>query len=527
MSETPVWLRALEDPSRYPHPVEGEVSVIETHISWVVLAGDYAYKFKKPVNLGFVDFSALHLRRYYCREELRRNRPLAGDLYEGVITLCGDPEDPTLGPDEDGVEAFEYGVRMQRFDEAQRLDHALAEGRLEAPELEDFAERLADYHGRTAVADNDSTWGTPEAVAAPARDNLATLERTVDAADPGHPHLRAVSAWTEQAHHRLSPAFARRRAEGAVRECHGDLHLGNMARVGGRVIAFDCIEFNPAFYWIDTMNEVAFLAMDTRDRGRPDLGRRVLNRYLEHTGDFAGMAVFDYYQVYRALVRAKVAAIRVEQEGGAGADTARAEMEEYLALADTLTRPRQPWLAITHGLSGSGKSHASGALIAATDAIRLRSDVERKRLHGLPPAAETGADVDAGIYTREASDRTYDHLLARAEELLDAGWPVVVDAAFLTAERRAPFRALARRRGWPFAVVELEAPEAVLRERITARAAAGGDASEADLAVLEAQLQRREPPTEDGGGDVVRLDATRPVDGATLRQRIAPPDPER
>ncbi|SFC99269.1 hypothetical protein SAMN05660831_00363 [Thiohalospira halophila DSM 15071] len=521
MSETPAWLRALEEPARFPHPVE-EVELIETHISWVLLAGDYAYKFKKPVNLGFVDFSALHLRRYYCREELRRNRPLAGDLYEAVITLCGEPEDPVLGPDEDGVEAFEYGVRMRRFDESERLDHALADGRLEAAELEDFAERLARYHAETAVADNDTTWGTPEAVAAPARDNLTTLRRTVDADDPGHPHLKAVTAWTEQAHHRLSPVFARRRAEGAVRECHGDLHLGNMARVEGRVIAFDCIEFNPAFYWIDTMNEVAFLAMDTRDRGRPDLGRRALNRYLEHTGDFSGLAVFDYYQVYRALVRAKVAAIRVDQETGEAADAARAEMEEYLGLADTLTRPRQPWLAITHGLSGSGKSHASGALVAATDAIRLRSDVERKRLHGLPPDAETGAGVDAGIYTAAASERTYEHLLARAEELLEAGWPVVVDATFLTADRRAPFRALARRRGWPFAVLELEAPEAVLRERITARAEAGGDASEADTSVLEAQLQRREPPAEDGGEDVVRIDATRPIDGRELLQRILP-----
>jgi len=523
MSETPAWLRALQEPARFPHPVEG-VELIETHISWVLLAGDYAYKFKKPVNLGFVDFSALHLRRYYCREELRRNHPLAGDLYEAVITLRGTPDDPVFGPDEDGVEAFEYGVRMRRFDESERLDHALADGRLEASELEDFTERLARYHAGTAVADNETTWGTPEAVAAPARDNLTTLRRTVDPADPGYPHLKAVTAWTEQAHHRLSPVFARRRAEGAVRECHGDLHLGNMARVEGRVIAFDCIEFNPAFYWIDTMNEVAFLAMDTRDRDRPDLGRRALNRYLEHTGDFAGMEVFDYYQVYRALVRAKVAAIRVEQEEGEAAETARAEMEEYLGLADTLTRPRQPWLTITHGLSGSGKSHASGALIAATDAIRLRSDVERKRLHGLPPDAETGAGMDAGIYTAAASDRTYEHLLARAEELLDAGWPVVVDATFLTADRRAPFRALARRRGCSFAVLELEAPEAVLRERITARAAAGGDASEADTAVLEAQLQRREPPAGDGGEDVLRIDATRPVDGEALHRRIAPPE---
>ncbi|MGM0412622.1 MAG: AAA family ATPase [Pseudomonadota bacterium] len=525
MSDRPVWLRALEDPARYPHAVE-RVEVIETHISWVVLAGDRAYKFKKPVNLGFVDFSALHLRRYYCREELRRNRPLAGDLYEAVIALCGEPEDPALGPDEDGVEAFEYGVRMRRFEESQRLDHLLEAGDLAPAELEDFTTRLAAYHAGTAVADNDTTWGTPEAVTAPARENLTTLRRTVNPDDAGYPHLRAVTSWTEQAHHRLAPLFAQRRAAGAVRECHGDLHLGNMARVDGRVIAFDCIEFNPAFYWIDTMNEVAFLAMDTRDRGRPDLGRRALNRYLEQTGDFAGMAVFDYYQVYRALVRAKVAAIRVDQEEGEAADAARAEMEEYLGLADALTRPRQPWLAITHGLSGSGKSHASGALIAATDAIRLRSDVERKRLHGLPPDAETDAGMDAGIYTAAASERTYDHLLARAEELLDAGWPVVVDATFLTAKRREPFRALARRRGWPFAILDLEAPEAVLRERIAARAAAGGDASEADTSVLEAQLKRREQPTGEEERDVVRLDATQPVDGEALVRRVVPPGPD-
>ncbi len=501
----PVFIQSLLDPAAYPHPVD-RVEIVETHISWVLLAGERAYKFKKPVDFGFVDFTTVDRRRFYCREELRRNQPLAAELYEAVIAVCGDPAEPVLHEDGDETgKAFEYGVRMRRFDSADQLDHRLAAGRVTREEMGDFAHRLALFHAATTRVDPRSAHGTPEAAMGPARENIqqieTLLERQPDLAPRLEPGLRAVADWTETTGERLRPTLDRRRADGFVRECHGDLHLGNLVRHRGRVIAFDCIEFNPAFYWIDTINELAFLVMDTADRGHPELGRHVLNRYLEWSGDYGGVAVLDFYRVYRAMVRAKVAGLRALQTQAQSTPT---EIAGYLDLAERMLAPRRTWLAITHGLSGSGKSRISGELIETGDAIRLRSDVERKRLYGLAPD-----DNSAEIYTPEAGRRTYQRLLEQASELLDAGWPVVVDAAFLTRAQREPFLSLARERGIAGVILDITAPEAVLRERVRQRAQRHDDASEADEAVLERQIERREPVTADEADRSVTVDTTR------------------
>lgn len=524
-AEYPAWIRALLNPERYPHPVD-QVDVVETHVSWVLLAGTRAYKFKKPVDFGFVDFTTLDLRRFYCREELRRNQPLAAELYEAVIAVCGDPATPEL--DEDGreaSEAFEYGVRMRRFDDADRLDHRLTAGRVTRAEMGDFARRLTLFHADATRVDSQSVWGTPEAVMDPARENIrqlgALLERQPALAPRLSSALRAVADWTETTGERLRPILAQRRADGFIRECHGDLHLGNLAWYQDRVIAFDCIEFNPAFYWIDTINELAFLVMDTADRGHPGLGRHVLNDYLEWSGDYGGVAVLDFYRVYRAMVRAKVAGLRGLQTQAEEAAAAAGEIGGYLDLAERMLAPRHTWLALTHGLSGSGKSRVSGELIEAGDAIRLRSDVERKRLYGLSPDDSSDSGVAAGIYTPEAGRRTYERLLDQARQLLDAGWPVVVDAAFLTRKQREPFLSLARGRGIAGVILDVTAPETVLRERLRARSQRRDDASEADEAVLERQIGLREPVTADEAERVVTVDTTRTNEPTALWARIA------
>jgi aminoglycoside phosphotransferase family enzyme len=523
--DLPVFIQALLDPDVYPHPVD-RVEIAETHISWILLAGAHAYKFKKPVDFGFVDFTTLARRRRYCQEELRRNQPFAAELYEAVIAVCGEPAHPVLREDgrEDG-NAFEYGVRMHRFDDADRLDHRLAAGRVTRAAMDDFARRLALFHADASRVDPQSEWGTPEAVMAPARENVrqirAVLEQQPDAAHRLTPRLERVSDWTEAAGERLGPAFRQRRADGFVRECHGDLHLGNLVWYGEHVIAFDCIEFNPAFYWIDTINELAFLVMDVADRGHPDLARAILNRYLEWSGDYGGVAVLDFYRVYRAMVRAKVSGLRALQLQGADAAAAVAETADYLDLAERTLAQRNTWLALTHGLSGSGKSRVSGQLVETGDAIRLRSDVERKRLYGLTPEDRSDSGVAAGIYTPEAGERTYATLLDKARRILDAGWPVVIDAAFLTRAQREPFLSLARERGIPGVVLDITAPEPVLRDRVRARARRCDDASEADEAVLERQIGLHEPVTGREADRVVTIDTTREEAAERLWARVA------
>jgi predicted kinase len=294
-------------------------------------------------------------------------------------------------------------------------------------------------------------------------------------------------------HARLAPLMAARKRDGFVRECHGDLHLGNLAWVDGGLLVFDCLEFNPGLRWIDIQSEVAFCWMDLLQRGHADWAWLLLNLWLEQTGDYAGLALLRFYAVYRAMVRVKVAVLRAGQTAGAARDAALAEARTLLDLATALTQPQAVHLDITHGLSGSGKTTVTRSLMQAPGAIRLRSDVERKRMAGLDALAKSGAGVGEALYSGDATQRTYRRLAELAGALLDAGWPVIVDATFTARWQRDLLRATARTRGAEFRIRDFPVPVAVLRERIEARARAGGDASEADLAVLQYQLDSEEP----------------------------------
>ncbi len=505
---SPPWLTALERPEAYPHPVQA-IQRVETHISWVFLAGEHAYKIKKPVDLGFLDYSTLEKRHSCCREELRLNRRLAAPLYLGLSRITGPAERARM--DGEG-EVLEYAVHMRQFPVEDQFDRLLADGRLEARHLETLAEDIARFHRTLAdPAPPDSDFGTPERVIRPMRENFQHLE----GADP---RLPALHRWTETTFQRLRPRLEERRRQGWIRECHGDLHLGNIVLWEGRPLPFDGIEFDPYLRWIDVQSEQAFLTMDLEDRGRRDLAFLALNTYLAHSGDYAGLAVLPFYQVYRAMVRAKVNHIRLTQGGLDDSERACLERDfhQYLALAEGYTRPPRPVLILTSGVSGSGKSWLARRLAMAGGAIHLRSDVERKRLFGLPPLARTHAAPDAAIYTPEATVATYRRLLELAETVLAAGYPVLVDATFLTRDLRAPFLALAERLGMPCRVLHTTAPRPVLEERVRRRAEQGRDPSEADVAILERQLQKVEPWAADEKERVVTVDTRDPVDVAAL-----------
>ena len=510
--DQPMLVAALLQPGRYPHPVT-TVEHLQTHISHVLLAGDYAYKIKKPVNLGFLDFTSLERRKYYCEEELRLNRRLAPEIYLDCLPIGGEPANPILG---DGA-AIEYAVRMRRFPQEALLDRALAAGRLEFRHLDALAQRLADFHRAIPAADPAAPFGEPDRVRQPMLDDFTCIRPLLT--DPSDREvLAAVERWTLAASERLWPRLAERKAGGWIRECHGDLHLGNLVLTdAGQVVIFDCIEFNDDLRWIDVINDLAFLTMDLRFHNAGDLAQRLLNAYLEYSGDFAGAALLSYYQVYRAMVRAKINAIQASQDGvsATSRDIARTLCRAYLRLARTLAREPAPFLLITHGVSGSGKSRQTGQLLELfPGAIRIRSDVERKRLFGLGPLDDSGSAFGQGLYTPAASARTYERLYDLTDGLLAAGHPVLVDATFMKRAHRQPFRELARRYGVPFILLDCVADPDTLRERVAARRARGDDAAEADVEVLERQLRYDEPPTADenpltthGDEDAVRLRA--------------------
>ncbi len=496
---------ALHNPTLYPHPVD-RVEQLETHISYILLAGDYAYKIKKPLNLGFLDFTTLEHRRYFCHEELRLNRRLAPALYLDCIPICGSTENPVLGGQEGN--ALEYAVKMRRFPQHALLNHRLAEGALESHHIDDLARQVATFHGAIERASPATPLGSAEYTRQPALENFRVL-RGLLRDNRDREQAAALERWTVCRYEKLRSVLEARKRDGFVRECHGDLHLGNIILQGSEITIFDCIEFSDALRWIDVVNDLAFLYMDLFHCAAPELGHRLLSGYLEFSGDYAGLCLLPYYQVYRAMVRAKIAAIRLGQANldEAQRQTTAAECRAYLKLGLEFTRPQRPFLVLTHGLSGSGKSHLSNQLVERLGAVRIRSDVERKRLFGLAPLASSDSPPDQGIYSATATERTYARLLDMARGILAANYPVVVDATFLDPSWRQRFRDFARRHHVPFVLLACAADPEVLRARVSQRHARGNDAAEADLAILERQLKGYTPPTPEeqaldtAGGD--------------------------
>lgn len=485
---------------------------IDTHISSLLLVGDDAWKLKKPLALGFLDFASAEARRHFCEEELRLNRRTAPALYLGVHPLLGPvhgPVDgPTIGPAVAPGEpappgTIDWVLHLRRFDDTRLLAHLAGRGVLSAAVVDRLAERLVAFHATLPAADAHT--GRPEVTLRWVRDNLAAVARLAPGG-PDRQRIAALARWSEDRATALALRLAQRHAAGRVRECHGDAHLANWVVLGddrdGEPVAFDALEFNPELRWIDVAAELAFPWMDLLAHGQPALAHRLLTRWLELTGDFDALGLLRWQAVYRALVRVKVAWIHAGEPDVPDAvrSAEHAAAAQGLALAERLAAPPAARLVVTWGLSGSGKSTVARHIAEGLGAVWLRSDVERKRLYGLAPTdrpvshpiAGPGQVPSATLYGREATERTYAHLQATTAQALADGWPVVVDAACLRAHERRALMALAARAGLPGHLLECQAPEALLRERLARREREGHDASDAGVAVLDFQLGVRE-----------------------------------
>ncbi len=535
--ESLTMIHALQSPECYEHAAES-VGLMETHISWVLLTGDYAYKIKKPVDFGFVNFSTLDRREFFCAEELRLNRRLAPRLYLEVVPITGPFEKPRMGGE---GEPFEYAVKMRQFSQDALLDHAIKTGRLQTEHIDKLAEEIAEFHKRIAVARPEGEtceFGTREQVQGAAWGNFRPLlEQDLDATGrplgesrlPAEFHdtqnqLQQLLAWTQTQAGRLGSRFEERRQEGAVRECHGDMHLGNMLLEDDEIVIFDGIEFNANLRWIDVLSEVAFCLMDLADRNRPDFAHRLLNAYLERTGDYRGLDVLPFYLTYRALVRAKVAHLGWKQHEEHETEIRHqlaSKRQEYLDLATRFTEPRQPMLMITHGLSGSGKSFGTQPVVESLGAVRVRSDVERKRLAGLERTQKSQSGWEDNLYSAASTEATYQHLTDCAEHILAAGFPAIVDATFLKAKHRALMREMAGRLNVPFLILDFQATDEQLRERITERLNQGADPSEANLDVLDYQIKNREPLTREEQAFVIPVNTADADFAERLRNDLA------
>jgi len=480
MLEMPAHIQAFYSPETYPHPVS-HIRMIQTHASWVFLTGSVAYKFKKPVNFGFMDFSTLAKRKYYCEQELRLNRRLSPELYIDVLPVYQQGDVVSLQP---AGEIVDYCLKMLQFDQSCLLDQQLAQGNVDPAWMDALAVEVSRIH---AQADIDlSGHADPAALLGDhIRDNLAIA---ADCPDLPADTLQALSDFAAQAAITHQAALQQRRIDHHIRRCHGDLHFRNIIFRDGKPCLFDCIEFNDAYSIIDTMNDIAFLVMDCDSHARPDLGTRFLSRYLESCGDYAGLQLLPLYLFYRASVRGKVACILANELPADKQPPAWHEARQYFALAQHYTRSKPPALFAIGGLSGSGKSHLALKGCGIEQAIIIRSDATRKRIASDYP--------EWALYSRQMHIHTYHAMFDSARTALQAGYSVILDATFLHPDSRQQLHSLATQCDVPLHAYWLDIDMAQLTENIRHRQAAGNDISDADLDVLTLQLDEYQRPTE-------------------------------
>lgn len=495
-------IQALKNKQLFNHPVTG-FQVIETHISFVLLTGEYAYKIKKPVNLGFVNFTKLEDRFLDCKQELLLNLPLASPIYLEVVAIHGSPTKPNFSS---MGEIIEYAVKMRQFNQDDKFDNLCNLGKLSEAQIVDIARQIAQFHQTTEIAAESTSYGSPGNIEQAMLENFDVCQQMIaEQAEQSDPikSLQILKSWSCKMYHNRRTFMTHRKKQGFVRNCHGDLHLGNIAEYNGKNIIFDRLEFNADFRFIDTINEIAFLIMDLEMHGQFSLANLFLNEYLTHTGDYEGLELLNFYKIYRAMVRAKVALLTP-----APAHEKMQTFLRYIEYAVKITTQPSPLLVIMSGVSGSGKSELAREIAKGLQAIHIRSDIERKRLY-------SHIDNKEELYTSEKSFATYKRLLRLSSTLLQLGFKVIVDATFLIRNARKEYYDYASENQIPMKVIQAIAPIEILQQRITTRMQQNSSESDADLAVLEKQLTNAEPFSLSEQPYLLTVDTTKSIHANT------------
>lgn len=533
----PELVRALLEPGAFPERPD-RVEFVQTHISYVFLAGPSVYKVKKPVNFGFLDFSTPELRRASCEEEVRLNRRLSPDIYLGVVPVTRSGARLKIGG---RGEVVDWAVQMFRLPADRMLEQLIATGDVQQGTGGRLGEIIGRFHLHAERGDRITETGGRVAVEGNWRENFEQVRpfpgRTIDAGEDDQ-----IQRYVEHFLEREADLLAERDAGGFIRDLHGDLRSAQiwvledaprpttaltqderrMLEDMGGVRILDCIEFNERLRFCDTVSDIGFLAMDLEFRRAGDLARELLGRYLEVTADAELPLLLNFYRCYRAYVRGKVDSLGLVQREMDAAHrrrlAARARRFFRLAASYAAAEPR-PRLTVMMGLSGSGKSYLARLLALETGAVLISSDITRKRLLGVAPTAGAGP----AAYTREQTERTYAALFEEAERELRRGHPVILDATFLTATQRAPAPALAAKLGVPFSLVWCTVSPDVIDERLRQRRDDRHRVSDAQEAIVRSQLAYQEPPGELPRGAVIRADTSRPMGPllSRLRRRLA------
>ncbi|MEG3910299.1 AAA family ATPase [Microcoleus sp. w1-18aA5] len=494
MTCLPPLIQQMLQPGFYPHGVTEPVQLIQTHASFVLLTGDYTYKIKKPVNFGFLDYSTLEKRQHFCKEELLLNRRTAPEIYLEVLPIVQIGDLFQLGSNlpaiNSGEIAVEYVLKMREFPQDSLLLSLLERGLLTEQIMADLGREVAKFHSTANSNSYIRTFGEVSQIRT-AIDNNYLISQKYIGGPQTQAHFQETKDYTDAFFEENQELFNIRVAKNKIRECHGDLHLRNIAFWQDKILLFDCIEFNEPFRFVDVMYDVAFTVMDLESRGRRDLGNAFLNTYIEQTGDWEGLQLLPLYLSRQAYVRAKVTSLMLDDSAISTAQKAEISQTaaHYYKLAWQYTKPHRGKLTLMSGLSGSGKSTAARYLARRTGAIHIRSDAVRKHLGGIPLNERGGQD----LYSAEMTAQTYGRLLELGIILAERGWNVILDAKFDRQNLRTDAINQAQSHGLPIQIIYCTAPIEVLRERLQQRR---GDIADATAELLSSQQAAFEPFTE-------------------------------
>ena len=500
---------ALQDPAVYPEPTS-TVEVRETHISLVFLTDRYAYKIKKPVSLGFLDFSTLDQRRFYCEQELTLNRRLSSGVYLEVVTLRRDNQHYAFG---DHGQVLEYALKMRRLSADRSLEALLQSDQVTPEMIRAIARRLAVFHTDHSLPRASGSYGTLEQVRADWEENFAQTADAVGRSLSQHTYMaiqQAVTAFIS----RHADWFVQRVQDGRIRDCHGDLRAEHIYFEPGQMQMIDCIEFNQRFRFIDVCSEVAFLAIDLERLGFPQMAHGFVRAYVQDSKDVSMYRLLDFYRCYRAYVRGKVTSIRLQ---ASPSPDLRARLEcraksYYRLAAHYAERLTRPVLILTMGFIASGKSTVADGVAAALGLQRFSSDRVRKELAGVAPESFQPVVYGEGLYSATMTQRTYDALADLAGQALRRGDSVVLDASFSKRAERRRMATLARETGARCCVLECWAPEATLRVRLREREHSPASISDAREEILSQFLRDYEPLQADENICCVHLDTTQSIE---------------
>lgn len=484
----PPLIQRMLQPDFYPHPVQSPVQLLQTHISYVFLTGDFAYKVKKPTQFGFLDFTTLEKRAYFCQEELRLNRRLSPELYRAVLPIYQGDDYSLSPPAHCQAEIIDYALQMRQFPQEGLFSHLLQVGQLTSTHLRQLGQVVAQFHATAATNPEIQANGMPAALNAVDEDNY-TLAQTFIGESQTWDQWQQARTFTQRFWHDHQALLYQRIAQGKIKECHGDLHLNNICLYKKQIQIFDCIEFCPEFRNIDVIYDVAFMVMDLDFHKRSDLANIFLNIYLEKTGDYEGALLLPAYLCMRAMIRGNVnsmTAKNTEPSKTASSDQPHywQRATDYFQLAARYTHPRQGQIVIMSGLSGSGKSTVARHLAPQLQAIHIRSDAVRKQLAGVP-LEQSGAE-GSHIYNPAMTQKTYQRLADLGLSLANIGWTVILDAKYDQIALRSEVMTRADLAQIPVRLLYCTAPVDVLRSRLQNRQ---GDISDATAALLPSQLQ--------------------------------------